>query len=276
MPSCENEWKIVTTDFGYRWNFYNCIGAMDGKHFKSDPPLQSGSLYYNYKNSFSVVLLAIVDAQLRFMYVDVGTNGRISDTGIWNNCSLKTHLEHNNLNIPKPISLPDTNKEFPFVLIGDEGFPLSTKVLIPYPRDMCGGNRSKRIFNYRLSRARRCSENAFGVLGARFQIFRSAMRYDPDDASKIILACCCIHNMLRTEAVGRHMYTPPAFIDEEDELMYRFQPGEWRQEPALGIINFRNQGGNRHANAALQLRDEWCNYFNAEGAVPWQEHMIDN
>jgi len=102
------------------------------------------------------------------------------------------------------------------------------------------------------------------------------MRYDPDDASKIILACCCLHNMLRTEVVGRHMYTPPAFIDEEDELMYRFQPGEWRQEPVLGIVNLRNQGGNRHANAALQLRDEWCDYFNAEGAVPWQDHMIDH
>ena len=80
MPSCEDEWKVVAMDFGHRWNFYNCIGAMDGKHFKIDPPLQSGSLYYNYKDYFSVVLLAVVDAHLRFIYVDVGTNGRISDT----------------------------------------------------------------------------------------------------------------------------------------------------------------------------------------------------
>lgn len=40
MPSCENEWKVVANDFGQRWNFYNCIGAMDGKHFKIDPPLR--------------------------------------------------------------------------------------------------------------------------------------------------------------------------------------------------------------------------------------------
>ncbi|XP_018367708.1 PREDICTED: uncharacterized protein LOC108757374, partial [Trachymyrmex cornetzi] len=80
IPSCEDEWRVVADDFGYRWNFYNCVGAMDGKHFKIDPPLQSGSLYYNYKDSCSVVLPAVVDAQLRFIYVDVGTNGRISDT----------------------------------------------------------------------------------------------------------------------------------------------------------------------------------------------------
>lgn len=127
-----------------------------------------------------------------------------------------------------------------------------------------------------MSRARRCSENAFGILGARFQIFRTAMRYDPDDATKIILACCCLHNMLRTEIVGRHMYTPSAFVDEEDELMYTIRPGEWRQEPTAGMINLGNQGGNRHANAALELRDKWCDYFNGVGAVPWQERMIDN
>lgn len=148
MPSCEDEWRVVANDFGHRWNFYNCLGAMDGKHFKIDPPLQSGSLYYNYKDSFSVVLLAVVDAQLRFIYVDIGTNGIISDTGIWNKSSLKAHLDNNSLNIPAPTPLPNTDKEFPFVFVGDEGFLLSTKVLIPYSRDTCG-NKDKRIFNYR-------------------------------------------------------------------------------------------------------------------------------
>lgn len=82
MPSCEDEWRVIANDFGNRWNFHNCIGAMDGKHFKIYPPLKSGSLFYNYKDSFSIVLLAVVDAQLQFVYLDVGTNGRISDSGI--------------------------------------------------------------------------------------------------------------------------------------------------------------------------------------------------
>lgn len=82
--------------------------------------------------------------------------------------------------------------------------------------------------------------------------------------------------MLRTEIVGRQMYTPSEFLDQEDELMGRFHPREWRQEPTSSIINLSNQGGNRHANAALLLRDKWCDYFNRVGAIPWQEHMIDN
>jgi len=36
-------------------------------------------MFYNYKGDYSVVLLALVDAQLRFIYVDVGTNGRVSE-----------------------------------------------------------------------------------------------------------------------------------------------------------------------------------------------------
>lgn len=40
------------------------------------------------EDSFSVVLLAVVDAQLRFIYVDVGTNRRISDSETWSKCKL--------------------------------------------------------------------------------------------------------------------------------------------------------------------------------------------
>jgi len=74
-----------------------------------------------------------------FRFIYDGTNGRISDTSIWNKYSLKAHLDHN-LNIPKAIPL--LNKEFPFVLVGNVGFPLSTKVLIPYPRDICSGRKN--------------------------------------------------------------------------------------------------------------------------------------
>ncbi|XP_018313294.1 uncharacterized protein [Mycetomoellerius zeteki] len=231
-------------------------------------------MFYNYKGDYSVVLLAVVDADLRFIYVDVGANGRVSDSGVWNKCSLKNYLDRNALNIPPPVPLPGTEDNFPFVIIGNEGFPLSEKLLIPYPKPQCSGKKDKSIFNYRLSRARRTSENGFGTMAARFQIFRSPMRYDPDDASKIILTICCLHNMLRSQSVGRAMYTPSSFLDVEDEISGEIRRGEWRAENGRGMVNFAHQGGNRHANEAILLRDRWCDYFNTVGAVPWQERMI--
>ncbi|KAE8739193.1 hypothetical protein FOCC_FOCC015316 [Frankliniella occidentalis] len=276
FPQSEEEWKVVAQDYEDRWNFPNCIGAMDGKHVTISPPLKSGSMYYNYKKDFSIVLMAVVDAQLRFIYVDVGTNGRASDRGIWNKCSLKKGLENNTLAVPKPCTLNGTQQNFPYVLLGDEGFTLSEQLMLPYPKDSVGNRKDRRIFNYRLSRARRCSENAFGVMAARFQILRAPIRYDPDDVRDIVMSIVCLHNWLRTNTVGRAMYSPPAMLDTEDEMGGTFRLGDYRLEPAHALVRFVNQGGNRHADAALVLRDRFCAYFNTIGRVPWQDDMIDH
>lgn len=65
-------------------------------------------------------------------------------------------------------------------------------------------------------------------MASRFQIFRSPMRYDPDDARDIIITVCCLHNMLRTHVIGRAMYTPALYTDKEDELTGNIHFGDWR------------------------------------------------
>ena len=66
---------------------------MDGKHIAIRKSAQSGSYYYNYKRTFSVVLLAVVDADYKFLFVDIGTNGKASDGGVFKNSVLSTALE---------------------------------------------------------------------------------------------------------------------------------------------------------------------------------------
>ena len=118
--------------FEEKWNFNHCIGAMDGKHILIKPPAHSGSYYFNYKHSFSVVLLAIVDANYKFIYVDISCNGRISDGGVFQNCDLYKELEENRFNIPQSTFIPGMNLAFPYVIIADDAFPLKQYILKPY------------------------------------------------------------------------------------------------------------------------------------------------
>ncbi len=72
-------WKDMALSFENRWQFPNCIGALDGKHICITAPTKSVSLFYNCKGSFSINLLALVDANYKFTTIKVGDFGKNSD-----------------------------------------------------------------------------------------------------------------------------------------------------------------------------------------------------
>ena len=92
MPQNPEEWKEVAKEFNDKWNFPNCLGAVDGKHIRITPLPESGSFFWNYKHFHSVVLMACANANYEFIWCDSGTNGRISDGGAIKNTQFHDKL----------------------------------------------------------------------------------------------------------------------------------------------------------------------------------------
>ncbi|XP_040187301.1 protein ANTAGONIST OF LIKE HETEROCHROMATIN PROTEIN 1-like [Rana temporaria] len=84
MPIPNKEkWEDIAQRFWMKTNFPNCLGAIDGKHIRLIKPCHSGSQFFNYKKYFSIVLLAVVDADYKFLYVDIGAFGSSADSGVF-------------------------------------------------------------------------------------------------------------------------------------------------------------------------------------------------
>lgn len=204
--------------------------------------------------------MASVDHDYCFRYVDIGAKGRQSDGGIFADCSLKYAIENNKLNLPKDA-----------VFVADEAFPMKPYLMKPYARRNL--TKEQKIFNYRLSRARRIVENAFGILTSRFRVYEKPISLIPEKVDSIVNATCALHNWLRIKSPNT--YTPSGTFDYEDLDNCNWFPGSWRNEvQPTGIINMTSHPPRYPSTSATTLREKYTQYFNNEGAVPWQDNMI--
>jgi DDE superfamily endonuclease len=271
VPKTEADWLRVAKEFEGMWNYPNCLGALDGKHVAFRPPRSAGSAFRNYKCFDSIILLALVDAKYRFLYIDVGTNGRVSDGGVFRESDLSKALKEGTLGVPPPKPLPGRETPVPYVIVADDAFSLSTNLMKPYPNRQL--SIEQRIHNYRLSRARRVSENVFGIFANRFRIFLGTINLSPEKVQVITLAACALHNFLQMESDS--LYMPSGAVDREglDGLVI---PGRWRNDGAQMRTIERGTRGTRSPPEPVAIREEFKAYFNGEGAVAWQNQHIYN
>lgn len=89
FPTEVHEWNAIADNFSIKWQFPHCLGAWDGKHTNFKSRRSDGSYYYNYKGTNSIVLLALVDADCCFTFIDVGCYGRTHDSGVLMQSDLK-------------------------------------------------------------------------------------------------------------------------------------------------------------------------------------------
>lgn len=119
----------------------------DEKHIQIQASPNSGSLYYNYKKTFSVVLLAACDYKYKFTLIDVGANGSDSDGRVFAESNLSNSLCDNTLNLPKGTAqLPGSELQSSCLFVADDAFALTENMIKPYSRRHL--NDEEKIVNY--------------------------------------------------------------------------------------------------------------------------------
>ncbi|KAK7896163.1 hypothetical protein WMY93_021488 [Mugilogobius chulae] len=252
----EETWTAVANSFWTRWNFPNCLGALDGKLVNIVAPAHSGSQYFDYKKNFSLSLMALVDAECRFLVIQMGDYGRSSDGGVFATSDLGRGMESGTLHVPASVPLPGAPHlgPAPFVMVGDAAYPLKTYLMRPYAVQNL--NHDKRIFNYRLSRARMAVERTFGILSSRWRILLRDINLTPKHVDTLVVAACILHNFLHNPRENQ------AWLDDFEEQGQHMEPAG-------------NMGPRRGTGPAYATRELYTTYFNSPaGSVAWQERMI--
>ncbi|KAM4045383.1 uncharacterized protein ACNLHF_009211 [Anomaloglossus baeobatrachus] len=235
------DWLKISKGFKDCVDFPNCIGALDGKHFRVKKPPNSGSRYFNFHKFFSVVILALVDTDYRFIYAGIGAYGSASDARIFRSSRLAQWLQENSLLIPPPVALPGTSGPLaPYVMVADAGFALSKHVMRPYPRRSIDDR--KQYFNYRLTKARRYVECSFGILSNKWRIYQTTIQLQPNSVKSVIKATIVFHNFCRIHEGG-------PYVDDEFQINHDVNP---TGEPM----------SHNSVTSGLQIRNLFTDYFN--------------
>ena len=267
----QEDFQTAAKKFESHWNFPNCIGAIDGKHIRIRCPKNSSSQYYNYKKFYSIVLMAVVDADYKFMLIDVGSEGSSGDSGVFTRSTFGRSIINETIDTPHPQPIAN-GMVMPYVFVADEAFPLRKNIMRPYPGGLSIADRQKRVYNYRLSRARLVVENAFGILAARWRIFYTAIDSKLETIDSIIKACCCLHNFLMARGSD---YCPRIFGDTTSSNG-RIIDGTWRHAvQSTWGQTLNRQGSNNSSSAAIVIRNNFSEFFySSEGALPWQNEYL--
>ena len=219
-------------------------------------------------------LLAACDHRYKLIFVDIGAFGLRSDGGIFSESTMGHLFRSKKMNVPAARIVG--RFELPYVILGDAAFPLEDWLMRPYPRASLGAY--ERVYNYRLSRARRMIENTFGILVSRWRIFRCPITTYVETTEEIVKACPCLHNWLIVDDPSTpgpdDRYVTAGIVDIVNDENFIIQEGSWKAD-GLGIFEDINRlGRNDFSRNANVVRNSFCEDFNTSGAVMWQYSYI--
>ncbi|KAK4885738.1 hypothetical protein RN001_002009 [Aquatica leii] len=177
--------KACIKQFKRRQGFPGVLGVIDGTHIPITPPIKDQTSYCNRHHYHSMILQAVCTADYSFTDVFAGYPGSVHDARVFYNSPLGRKID------TAPLQLfPNVNNH----ILGDSAYKCTSYVLTPF-RDDGHLSRQQKNFNYKLSATRVFIEQCFGLLKGRFRILKHVNVYNTKLISKIIVACCVLHNI---------------------------------------------------------------------------------
>ena len=209
MPKSREDFEEKILDMEELWQFPCCWVALDGCHIPIKCPpggLEACKEYHNFKNFYSVVLMAMVDSNYRFVWGSCGYPGNSHDAIIFKSTNLWNSI-HDGLLPSIGKSVGEVN--VPPLIIADSAFPLRTWLMKPYTNAVLSPQ--QRYFNYRLSRARIVTEGAYGQLKGRRRVLLPKNESDKEHVRTATLACMVLHNvcLLQGDSIPQESSTYP-------------------------------------------------------------------
>lgn len=188
--------------------------------------------------------MAIADSSYWFVFVSIGSYGK--DSSIFRGTTLWKSIENGSLKVPEERCLSGTESpKVPYYFVADAAFGFHKHLWRPYAGTHL--TVEKRIFNYRLCRARRYIECTFGILSNKWRIFHRPLNVQTDFAVDIVKACVVLHNFVRDR---------DGYVAEDTTYI-------------TGLEDIQVAPNTRGGLQANNVRNFLCKYF-----VPWQNSMI--
>ena len=194
LPKAPEEFKTKIVDMEELWQFPYCWSAVDGCHIPIKCPpggLESCKEYHNFKNFYSIVMMALVDSKCRFIWGTCGFPGNSHDAIIFQSTQLWSDIKEGNF-IPE-IAANLNGVLVPPLVVGDSAFPFQPWLMKPYGNAVL--TPEQRYFNYRLSRARMVTEECYGQLKGRWRILLRKCEGSKEEVRVATLACMVLHNV---------------------------------------------------------------------------------
>ncbi|XP_018586601.1 protein ANTAGONIST OF LIKE HETEROCHROMATIN PROTEIN 1-like isoform X2 [Scleropages formosus] len=242
QPS-EQELEDAARLFHRRWGFPHCMGAVDSLHIAIVAPSSNAASYWNSADWLSVVLQGVVNGLGQFWDVCAGFPGSTDDAAILQNSALWAAASEGSLS-PQP-PRPFMGRPLPYVLLGDEAYPLQSWLLKCYPESP-ELTPAQQVFNQQLSRARSVADSALLRLKARWQCLHKRNDCSLDLVPTMILTCCILHNVCEVHR--------DAFVDEWLEAVSDAKCSQ----PTSSVPALADDP------TAEEVRSLFCDYFQQE------------